>query len=164
MVGVVTKLLVEEVQQRSFDKSTKLNPVSNNEVERLVIELVRRMPVPVPDWLLDSHQVLAIGGPNSIFQLALTVLRSDELQAYPRYDIECVTPDDVRVALQFCTGKEDSELQKFVDFPFADSASLIVPKLALLYSVMQHINLTAYRPVFCSGSCAGLITLDRFWL
>ena len=81
--GYANKTLVEVVQGRKCgDLATiPLNPIDLRDAEKLADVLERTLQEAdvlrgsgVPTWLVGSEQVVAIGGPNSVFQLVCNVL------------------------------------------------------------------------------------------
>lgn len=171
--GVVTRLLIESIRKQKLAEVQSPNPVSIADCDALVSHLLTILPTPVPFWLHNKN-VVAIGGPNSIFQLAkdmLTILSaSSEAVAGKilakntnQIIIHFFTADQVQQLIQYCGDKSDEELLPFLDFPFADPVSLVVPKLCLLYAVMKHLDINRTYPVVSIGSCAGLLISNKYW-
>jgi exopolyphosphatase/guanosine-5'-triphosphate,3'-diphosphate pyrophosphatase len=153
------KLLVENVRGQDVAESSvksSANPVTRIEVEQLMSAIMSEL-TEAPAWLRDV-QVLAIGGPNSIFQLATVVIESIEGKRP-----SSLTLQNVRLALEHCCGKADDELRFASSYPHADPASLLLPKLCLLLSVMRKTSIRNVTPILCIGSCAGLITSEDYW-
>merc|ERR1712232_920790 len=103
---------------------------------------------------MGGQPVTAIGGPNSMFCIA-----SEALGAMV-YSLA-----DVRRALASVVGKTDDELasQAFCQGELREPPALIVPKLCLLASVMDHCAMSqvSFRP--CTGSCPGLLISDEHY-
>ena len=168
--SIATKTLIEELQGKKLADVLTPNPISDADANSLIEALILKMDEDVPIWLRNSPEVVAIGGPNSIFQLARNILNtlSKEESLVP-YGVEETNFDDsfsisqVRVAIDECVNRSDEYLKRFLSFPNADPTTIIVPKLCLLYSVMKHTGIKKVRAVCCIGSCGGVLTTDRFY-
>ena len=185
--GIATATLIEELQGRQLSKVSSPNPVSLIDVERLIITLTNKMDENIPDWLINCPQVTAIGGPNSIFQLACNVLTimkrqsqtteliavTDEIidgsrdpgreECVEEIKVDSFTLSDVRTAIDECVDRSDDYLKKFISFPNADPTTIIVPKLCLLYSVMKRTGIQKVKAVCCIGSCGGVLVTEKFY-
>ena len=174
--GIATATLVEGLQGRKLSEVPTPNPVSLADAELLIEALTRKMDLDVPLWLKNVPEVTAIGGPNSIFQLACTVLscvkksRSNSLvesEAKKEFNetfvVDSFSLSDVRMAINECVDRSDDYLKKFLNFPNADPTTIIVPKLCLLYSVMKHTGIESVKAVCCIGSCGGVLITERFY-
>jgi hypothetical protein len=181
--GVATAALIETVRGQKLSDVASPNPVSSDEANRLVQELQGRIP-PAPAWLQGAEEVIAIGGPNSIFRLVcdvLTALRdegSDQRALSPDRDSEhtdCVnynkgtavhtfTAENVKAALTECLDRSDEYLMKYVSFEHADPPTIIAPKLALLYAVMTHARIGKVKALSAIGSCGGLLITESQWV
>ena len=151
------KTLVGGVRGLALDDATikAVNPVTVAECDQLLVALRAELP-DVPEWLSNIEAITAIGGPNSMFSVASSVLGgASEMSSETIHD-----------ALLKCLGKTDSELQYLIDFEFADPVSLIVPKLCLFHVVALHLARKRLRTVRfqpCIGSCAGLLVTEGLW-
>lgn len=166
--GVATATLVETLQGRKLSEVSTPNPVSIADADRLIDALMSRLDSNVPSWLLNVPEVVAIGGPNSIFQLACTVLNAMKKSSKNRNftdtsEVCSFTLADVRSAIEECVDRSDEYLQKYLAFPNADPVTIVVPKLCLLYSVMKLTRIGKVKAVNCIGSCAGILITDRFY-
>jgi hypothetical protein len=175
--GIATAELVEGLRGFKLADVSTPNPVSLSEADALVESLKRKL-TDVPQWLQGANEVIAIGGPNSIFRLAcdvLTVLKMDTMdssvkvlcgsggESDPNY-VHSFTADDVRRAVEECVDKSDEYLQRrFIDFEHADPPTIIVPKLCLLYAVMSHTGIRRVRAMSAIGSCGGLLITESQW-
>lgn len=166
--GIATATLVETLQGRKLSEVLTPNPVSIADADRLIDALVNKLDSNVPSWLLNVPDVVAIGGPNSIFQLACTVLNAMKKSSKndiftDTSEVSTFTLGDVRSAIEECVDRSDEYLQKYLVFPNADPVTIVVPKLCLLYSVMKVTRIGKVKAVNCIGSCAGILITDRFY-
>jgi exopolyphosphatase/pppGpp-phosphohydrolase len=151
------KLLIEEIRGKSLMiASDSVNPVSRDEADALMAITCQRLEN-VPAWLL-CKDLVAIGGPNSIFQLLCRTLRHFEGIATTQFTVA-----DVDRAISATLDLEDAALAALCDYEHSDSVYLIVPKLCLLRAVMQKTHATSVRPQLCIGSCAGLLISEKYW-
>ena len=168
--SIATKTLIEELQGRKLVDVLTPNPVSNTDADCLIEALTNKMDKDVPNWLRNVPEVVAIGGPNSIFQLACSILSALRRKNSSIFDkgsemivVDSFSISDVRTAINECVNRSDEYLKQFLSFPNADPTTIIVPKLCLLYSVMKHTGLQTVRAVCCIGSCGGVLTTERFY-
>jgi hypothetical protein len=170
------------------------NPVLKEEASLLISELQSRLPPLVPSWLNKSVNIvfpispasvckepyiLAIGGRNSMFQVALSILRyhkkllpniiqkgenlgNNDMLEYSSLHI--LTLDEVQWCIETCIGRTDDELDCYISYENADGSSNTISKLCLLYSVMQHLNLQRIQIVLTVGCCAGVLQSSQFWI
>ena len=151
------KFLVEEVCGGRLTSTKTVNPVGAEDCDRLLALLEKKLDQ-APGWLL-RRDVVAIGGSNSIFQLALRVLhhmRNSESESL-------LTEATATEALVYCLRKTDAELDFARDFENADPVTLLVPKLCLLVAVMRKAAMRSILPVHCVGSCIGILTSEQYW-
>eukprot|EP00434_Breviolum_minutum_P010151 symbB.v1.2.008959.t1/scaffold508.1/size221222/8 len=135
--GVVTSILVEDVQGQSLASKPTPNPVSSVEAEKLVVQLKSRLDEG-PGWLKSSI-VTAIGGPNSMFCVAFEALGKRQY-----------TSSDIHTVLKDIVGKSDEELSSkpFCQGDLREPPGYILPKIALLLAVMEHCGIAEVH--FCS--------------
>lgn len=74
--SVATAMLVEQVQGSTLHDTPSPNPVSVEHANELV-RLLRAGLADVPAWLLGVEGICAIGGPNSLFNVAAMVIRAE---------------------------------------------------------------------------------------
>jgi hypothetical protein len=175
--SVCSALLIREVQGRSLDTTPSPNPVSLEEAQQLVERLTALLQ-PVPEWLKDKSEVIAVTGKNSIFKVCCNVLTDLSKQDYAKPlcpglfrtdslpDSSAVTSfssEDAELALSTCIGCSDEDLCKYVNFQYSDGPKIMVPKLCLLVAVMRHTGIQRINTVKCIGSCAAVICDERFW-
>lgn len=173
--SVATALMIEEIQGSSLHSRPSPNPVTVDEADRLVGALRARLP-PVPAWLLGSPCVSCIGGPNSLFNVAALVARTEGLGSEPGAaeaaeaalaDADGFAPGPrplrlarahVRSALLSRCGESDAILSAlgFCEVP------LLVPKLCLLLAAMEHLQLGEIEYLPAIGSCAGVLASADF--
>jgi len=184
--GVSMKILVEGVQNRLLKDIETPNPLSTEDAYALIRKLLELLPPDVPDWLRDAASVTAIGGPNSVFYLASTVISSltteqvvihgdpvvtistTESSSSPSSSIVSTpvmsyTVTEVQNAFNHCLNQTDGQLQRFMAHSHADPPSLVVPKLALLVAVMLHTGIRRVDFVEAIGSCAGVLISEAYW-
>jgi hypothetical protein len=158
--------LVEAVRGLPPGSAAPVNPVATAEADALVRALTDRLragdsgqTADVPTWLRGADGVVAIGGQNSVFQLACNVL-----SALRQTSIDAFTADDVRAALAACCGQSDAYLQEHFQPPAnADPPAIVVPKMALLLAVMTHTGIARVRAVHCIGNCPGMLITPSLW-
>jgi hypothetical protein len=119
--SVATATLVK-LQSGGADRISP-NPVSIEEVH-LLIETLKNKMEDVPTWLLNASEVISIGGPNSIFQLACKILSVLKVTAGSD-TVNSFTIADINTAINECVNKSDDYLMRFVDFPLADPVAII---------------------------------------
>lgn len=150
------RILVEEMRRQSIAECSTANPVSRVETEALITAISEQLPPP-PAWL-QSQVVIAIGGPNSVFQLAVTVL------GHMGVPVDSLDAEMIDRIITFCVDKSDEELSFIVKNEYSDPPSLLVPKLCLVQAVMTKTRMLQITPTLCIGSCAGLlVTEEAFW-
>ncbi|CAK0815350.1 unnamed protein product [Prorocentrum cordatum] len=138
-------MLVEDVQRHSFAEHPSPNPVSGVDAAALVARMRACLSEP-PSWLRGAR-VTAIGGPNSMFQLAADILGSSTY-----------TGDNVREALGRVVGRTDGDLAtSYCQGDDREPPSLCVPKICLLLAVVEHCGLAEVSFQQAIGSCAGLL-------
>ncbi|KAJ1627677.1 hypothetical protein T492DRAFT_1023386 [Pavlovales sp. CCMP2436] len=173
--SVVTALMVEAVQRASLSAKCTPNPVSVEQAEELVRILTTALP-PAPTWLRGSAGVSAIGGPNSLFNSAAMVIRSESIggdcadAAAPGSLADAegfvvgarpvpISCKDVRSAVYARCGESDETLEALG----YSEPGLLVPKLCLLVAVMEHAQLERIEFLPAIGACPGvLVDEERF--
>lgn len=140
------------MQGQSLSSKPTPNPVSSGEAEKLVAQLKSRLDEG-PKWLKGS-KVTAIGGPNSMFCIAFEALGKRHFNS-----------TEICTVLNSLIGQSDEQLstQAFCQGDLREAPGYILPKIALLLSVMEHCEIAEVH--FCSaiGSCAGLLISDDFF-
>lgn len=180
-VGVATFACVEVVQGRAFAAHPSPNPVSLSDATWLVSHLRAQLPPP-PDWLLGSTHVVAIGGPNSMFALATALALGPEAGRLGG----TVSPGQVWALVEALAGLSDEELTRRQSDPAAaahaavpaassallaagsaaapsDPPSFVLPKLCLLYAVLDFLQLPSFYFEPAIGSCAGMLAEEDLW-
>lgn len=148
--GTTTAQLVEKIQGASLAEKATPNPVSATEAASLIANLQQDLPHPA-EWL-QGQRVTAIGGPNSMFAVASEALGATrysltELQRVLATVVDC--SDDDLLARPFCQGE------------LREPPGLIVPKICLLTSVMEHCRMAEVHFTPCTGSCPGLLISEE---
>eukprot|EP01060_Flectonema_neradi_P014018 TRINITY_DN20731_c0_g1_i1.p1 TRINITY_DN20731_c0_g1~~TRINITY_DN20731_c0_g1_i1.p1 ORF type:complete len:327 (+),score=63.06 TRINITY_DN20731_c0_g1_i1:43-1023(+) len=150
--SVSTALCVTEVQNKEFKKDSTPNPVPLSDVDKLRTVL-RSHLTPPPNWL--KGEVYSVGGDNSIFCLAATLLSSDSF-----------TPLDVEILIKVTANRTDDDLETICRYKGTtnmDPAALVVPKLTLLHTVMLYCGITKVTYLRAIGSCAGMLVTDSIF-
>ena len=157
-----------QCQNKTYEPTTVVNPVSEQEASSLVGVLARELPPP-PVWL-QGASIVAIGGWNCLFATALRALRSLVGGAFA-VDAAAAsggahgaagsfTLADARRALSAVCGKTDDELLLVSGSgEEAESPRFVVPKIALLVAIASHLGLERIQYVPATGGCAGLMAL-----
>jgi len=149
--SLVTAMLVEEVQQKRFSECQSPNPVTLPQVHDLVAKASAALPE-APFWLtgmldtLHDHTVIGIGGATCIFLIASMVTGTDEF-----------TPEEVFAGMERLVGSTDEQLSVY---PQPD---MVIPKLALMYTVMKHVGARKVKYLPANGSCRGVLTTAWLW-
>lgn len=156
--SVSTSILVKDIQYKPLLVGSTPNPVSEDELERFISHLMTILP-PVPVWLANTERLAASAGSNSMFRLCCTILAEITGKA----NVTSFDRNEAIMALTSCLMKTDEELFKYSSFPNSDGPHLIVPKLSLLVAVLRHVGIGRVDAVSCVGSCAGLLSDQRFW-
>lgn len=78
--AITTDMLAREIQRKEYLDGTTVNPVSEDELSRLLGMITSRLP-PVPDWLRDRSLVSAAAGYNSLFMVCCQVLQIHRREA-----------------------------------------------------------------------------------
>lgn len=148
--GVVTAALIEKIQGHAFSEKPTPNPVKAAEAAAIVSHIKQDLPA-AAEWL-SGKDVTAIGGPNSQFHIAWELL-----------GVERYTLPDVQRALAEVVGKSDEEMALLpcCRGELREPPGLIVPKLCLLMSVMEHCSISSVTFRLCTGSCPGLLISDE---
>eukprot|EP00435_Cladocopium_sp_Y103_P031092 s701_g7.t2 len=182
--GVVTSILVQDVQGQSLSSKPTPNPVSSSEAEKLVTQLKSRLDEG-PKWL-KSSKVTAIGGPNSMFCIAFEALGKTHFNSTEIRTVlnSLIGQSDEQLSTQaFCqgptakwlrvehvshilTGEYWQNLLSIVSFyiflrngvhaswlllqllafgELREAPGYILPKIALLLSVMEHCEIAEAR-------------------
>lgn len=152
----VTQMLVERVQGLSFapDGSSSPNPVSAAQARSLVAQLRIELPPP-PTWLAHKATqpgvvVVGIGERTSIFFVAAAITGR-----------RAFTREDVWRAVERVVGRGDAELASA--YPLHEEAAMAVPKLCLLYAVMEAVGLSLVHYAPTMGSCEGVLLTEELW-
>ena len=127
------------------------NPMTYEEVELLADELQPSLVSPAPQWLRGV--VHGVGGPNSLFQLASSILESN-----------VITLPDVYECVSRATGRNDAELMRLCQVtPDHDPVAMVLPKLVLLRTVMEHCRIQKVVFIPAIGSCAGILVSNDLY-
>jgi hypothetical protein len=171
--SVTTGILMRDIRKTDMSRKYDINPVSSEELNSLMEALSAKLcdRASQYDWLENAPVVYGVTGPNSIFKLCSSVLSLSKENGIQDTHESCelstrrfrFSIDDAWRSLRTCINKTDIELNIFVDFVHSDGPSVIVPKLALLVTVMQHCKINIVECVECIGICPGLLTENCFW-
>ena len=180
--SVVSKLLLYIMNKNTTNNITKstvdsINPCTIDCVQLLIQQLMDELP-PVVPWLLPplvpisstcmyttntTNHVIAIGGRNSMFHTAKAIVLYHQGLEYTNDGMFTLTRDAVWECISHCVNKTDDLLYKYVDFEYSDGSKSIIPKLCLLYSVMNKCKLDHIQVVFTYGSCLGILNSSEYW-
>lgn len=175
--------LVVGVRGQPYDPSpaatARLNPVQPAEAAALVKALQAKLPPPAA-WLAGAH-VVAIGAFNSIFAVTIRASRllvqgkfNKERRPSPRRVVTTpgeegasgngtLTLHDARATLVAACNLDDAALHDVAGHgPDAEGPHLVVPKIALLVAVYEHLALSKVTYCRSTGGCAGLMALGEF--
>lgn len=161
--------LLVDVQKKVYAASATVNPTSLDEASALVALLTAELPPP-PTWL-HGRSVVAIGGWNCLFATTLRALRllTDYTGGRRGGDYTgdaaggSFSVDHARRALAAVCNQSDQALLAVAGTGTeAESASFVVPKVALLVAVASHLGLSTIRYVPATGGCQGLMALGEF--
>ena len=116
---------------------------------------------------MHGRAVVAIGGWNCLFATTLRALRLLTGYTKGRCGGDAAggsfTVDDARRALAAVCNQSDQALRPVAGTGTeAESASFVVPKVALLVAVASHLGLSTIRYVPATGGCPGLMALGEF--
>ena len=153
--SVAKTALVSRVQQKSAASSP--NPVSLTEAQTLARELGSRLGTP-PPWLTDRLQApgvhfAAIGGETSLFQLASELVDSTR-----------ISKASLLEAIENLCGKTDLELRLIEEVPAAaQQPQTVIPKLVLLYAVLNALGCDAVTYHTTNGNTPGVLMTQEIW-
>jgi hypothetical protein len=146
------QLMVEHVQGRAFTGrgDSSCNPCSMDECRGLRDHLRAHCMPPVADWLVRAteggaaagHRVVSIGGSTCAFRMA--ELATGEAVFGAR---------EIWAAIEHLVGHDDASLA-VLGFP---QPGMLLPKLVLIYTVMQWATLHEIEYVATTGSTLGLL-------
>ncbi len=146
--GLPKEKLEMEVEGKKVSASP--NPVSMEEVEKLIPLLQKRLPHISEEFIKKlkdpKSSIVGIGGDITPF-------------AYAEYAIgkKTFTKEELWKAIQTHCGKTDGELQ---GFPLAKQA---VTGMVLLYAIMDGIGMDKLTNAPSLGSCEGLAIAENYW-
>jgi hypothetical protein len=92
--------------------------------------------------------VIGIGGTTCAFRMAALAVGRDEY-----------TAADVGESLTRLLGSTDEQLRER-GFP---QPEMVIPKLALIHTVMRTLRVRSVRYLACNGGCPGILTTAQFW-
>lgn len=165
--SVSNGLFVKNVRGERLRSAQTLNPITENECEKLIAEITQRLP-PAPKWIGEVEVVGVAGVRNSIFKVCCDVMTmrphlegNGQKQTCDIYNTFSL--DDAVSALQACLNHDNKYLEQYVFFPYAESPNTIVPMLSLLVAVMKHTAVKRVQTFPCVGSCPGVLTDEKYW-
>lgn len=146
------KIMMENVQGRKFSGSShcSCNPCSIQDCVGLKNYLELNCMPPVANWLAQmvkggaasGLRVVSIGGSTCAFCMAQLATECDVFG-----------PHDVWEAIELLTGHDDESLT-VLGFP---QPEMLLPKLVLVYTVMQWVRFHEVEYVATTGSTLGLL-------
>lgn len=140
-----------EIQGKDFDQVQDPNPVKLEDAFALKDKIEKSLShasLALRNKLLDpSIEVVAIGGHFSMFNIAVIATGSN-----------LFTKEQIAQSIEDLVGSTTEELAR--QFP---EAEMVLPRLTLIYAVMDHfgINKVKYTPTV--GSTLGIFISPRFW-
>ena len=138
------------------------NPVSLEQTEQLRQWILKRLP-PKPDWLStctaasspesaitrSKAEIVGIGGPTCLFRLMQEALGGTQ---------DSFTAADARRAIEENVDKDDDWLAARYPQP-----KMVLPKMVLLSTVMEHAGFDSVRYEEAVGSCPGVLVSATYW-
>lgn len=142
--------MIRTVQGREFTSASSANPASVDDVKALC-EIIKQSLPPISDDLQNKLQelngnVVAIGGGRSIFDIASMALGK-----------KIFTKEEVWLVIESLADKTDEELSDFLE------KEMVIPKLALLYSVMDYFGINSVQSCYAVGSTLGMFMDQNYW-
>lgn len=142
--------MVSTVQGREFTSTSTANPSTIDDVKALCKIIKQSLP-PVSKGLENKiHElegnVVAIGGGRSIFDIAKIALGK-----------RVFSKKEVWSAIESLAGKTDEELSNFPE------ERMVISRLALLYSVMDHFRINSVHSFYAVGSTLGMFMDQHYW-
>ncbi len=166
----VTEMAVT-LQGKSFAKCQSPNPLSQGGIESLIKTIKARLLCSKPEWLAAAITstndaglpVVAIGGATCAFRIcclavSMTGSSGDSENIPPSQQFE-FTVTETRAAMKRLVRLTDPELEK-KGFP---QPSMVLPKLALVLSVMEVLGLVRVRYAASNGSTRGIAITPCIW-
>lgn len=146
----VLAAMVEKVQGKDFSKVQSANPATLEDVRGLHKIVIISLSPPHHELKtklsLSSYPVVAIGGPYSAFKIASLAIGDVNF-----------TKEQVLDAITDLVDCTDSELE---DFP---EPEMVIPRLTLVYTVMDHFNIPIVNYRETTGSTLGIFISPQFW-
>jgi hypothetical protein len=156
------------------DRDDGINPVTSLETNRLhqvLSDLLKHRDAEccggVPPSWLKGASVVTIGVWDSPFEVAIRAahpeLKADE-DAVPRIAHgKSLSLKEMQHALNEVIGKKDDELRAISGFSVnADPPSHVVPKIASVVAIAEHLGIKEITHMATTGSCEGLMALGEF--
>lgn len=142
--------MVSTVQGREFTSASSANPATIDDVKALC-EIIKQTLPPISGDLQNKIQelegsVVAIGGGTTIFDMAKIALGKNNFDKAEVWSV-----------IESLVGKTDEELS---DFP---QQVMLIPKLALLYSVMDSFGINSVQNCHAIGSTLGMFMDQDYW-
>ncbi len=150
--ALVVSAFIEKLRKEPYSVGYPVNPVSTDEIEKLVALIQRKLSL--PDWLKEEISsetlVRGIGENECIFAVTARALNATTY-----------TQEEVRDALFGLAGYTNSdELFKRLN---PTNQRLVVTQVALLYAVMSAFGIKKVSYKKTSGSNLGLLVTPEFW-
>lgn len=153
--SVAKTLLLTKVQGKGVADSP--NPVALSDAQALAKELKVILGEP-PEWLTSKIvapgvHFAAIGGETSMFRLASELVES-----------RVITKVQLLEAVENLCGKSDLQLRLMEDVPAAmNQPQLVIPKLVLLYSVLNALDCDEVTFYNANGNTPGILMTQELW-
>jgi exopolyphosphatase/guanosine-5'-triphosphate,3'-diphosphate pyrophosphatase len=142
--------MVSTIQGHEFTSTSSANPATIDDVKGLCKLIQQALPL-ISNDLQDKIQalngsVVAIGGGTSLFDMAKIALGKN-----------IFNKEEVWSAIESLVDKTDEELS---DYP---EQAMLIPKLALLYSVMDYFGFNTVQNYQAIGSTLGMFMDKKYW-
>lgn len=142
--------MVSTVQGREFTSTSSANPATIDDVKALC-EIIKQGLPPISSGLQSKIQELdgsfvAIGGGTSIFDMAKIALGKNIFDK-----------SEVWSVIESLVDKTDEELSGFPE------KTMLLPKLTLLYSVMDYFGINSVQNCHAIGSTLGMFMDQNYW-
>mmetsp|Transcript_5793 Transcript_5793/g.8562 ORF Transcript_5793/g.8562 Transcript_5793/m.8562 type:complete len:370 (+) Transcript_5793:31-1140(+) len=156
------------------DISALADDISSTTITTLIQDIQKLLP-PRPDWLADalkkeSTRIVGFGHTTSIFRLAADCVGKVDLDRsvvqYALYNILLGKTESEQATLLRAKSQEYASIVSPYDYrpdtPYPET-NLLLPKLALLFAVMTHLEIPSVHYEYANGSCLGILLHEDFW-
>lgn len=146
----VLAAIAEKVQGKDFSKVQTANPATLSDaiaLQQIVRETLRPAPAQLQTQLQNpAAEVIAIGGPYSPFKIASLATGR-----------ETFTKEQIWKAINALVDRTDLDLVRFPE------PEMVIPRLVLVYTVMDHFGIVKVRYTPTVGSTMGILMTKYLW-